>query len=588
MPQGFGRSGEDSAEAAHSSLAGSSLNNASSILVHSSSFLPTESSSTRRLQVDEHSSSLSSVPSVPPPTSNNTRNNDGTPSLSTTAFPSTPDKSPASASSSLMHNTTPTGAAAITLQGHRLYASWSNLYSRPRFKQAAVMVLVVLALLLRSDVRLPAEHPHSHKNAHPWDVNGPPVTLNDSDTIQSLIEQEQRLERRSTTTTTPQSGMASGTTPSYPVLKDNDQSSALPMVSSTTTVHAAEALLCRKSVVNFVINATDIKDECEGLKKAFDKTCSNNDESSEGSGGGGAGGSQRRNRRRRQRVVEVKTLHAAHIKLFVHRQYRWIRHWTKQIFGASEFFFSEEAVVQAYDDAQCLVDDNVDYWAYSDLRKRWSVQQDVERRRLQDALAEADSDGSSATTTNNKTLPIRPPPVSLDLPTSSEHISDKVLSEALLLQQGNKMIEKAHNESAKKNVEALKDAKASSKAVAETNAAVAALLNDPSSIEARTCCASILSVYHENCSTDDEEQFSDSRLFLVVFVLAVCGMVKSLIRHFKLLWLPEAAGCILVGGTFRHPATDHDPSCCPVLLTRVTIFGSAKRLHPHVLPASRY
>jgi hypothetical protein len=31
--------------------------------------------------------------------------------------------------------------------------------------------------------------------------------------------------------------------------------------------------------------------------------------------------------------------------------------------------------------------------------------------------------------------------------------------------------------------------------------------------------------------------------------MACCGVVKSLIRHFRILWLPEAAGCILVGGT---------------------------------------
>jgi hypothetical protein len=54
-------------------------------------------------------------------------------------------------------------------------------------------------------------------------------------------------------------------------------------------------------------------------------------------------------------------------------------------------------------------------------------------------------------------------------------------------------------------------------------------------------------VYQELCSTDDEEQVSDTRLFFVAIVMAICGMVKSLIRHFKLVWLPEAAGCILVG-----------------------------------------
>ena len=37
---------------------------------------------------------------------------------------------------------------------------------------------------------------------------------------------------------------------------------------------ASDALECRASVIAFVINATDVRDECDGLRKAFDKTCS--------------------------------------------------------------------------------------------------------------------------------------------------------------------------------------------------------------------------------------------------------------------------------------------------------------------------
>ena len=98
--------------------------------------------------------------------------------------------------------------------------------------------------------------------------------------------------------------------------------------------------------------------------------------------------------------------------------------------------------------------------------------------------------------------------------------------------------------------EAQMDADKSSKAMSDTNTLVEAVLNDPTSIEARTCCASIMNVYHENCNTDAEEEISDKRLFMVVLVMAFCGMTKSLIRHFKIRWLPEAAGCILVGGEF--------------------------------------
>ena len=93
------------------------------------------------------------------------------------------------------------------------------------------------------------------------------------------------------------------------------------------------------------------------------------------------------------------------------------------------------------------------------------------------------------------------------------------------------------------------DAQKSAEAVSQTTAAVSAVLNDESSVEARTCCASILNVFHEHCDHPDEDDFDDKRLFIIVFVIAVCSMVKSLIRHFKIRWLPEAAGCILVGVT---------------------------------------
>jgi hypothetical protein len=151
--------------------------------------------------------------------------------------------------------------------------------------------------------------------------------------------------------------------------------------------------------------------------------------------------------------------------------------------------------------------------------------------------------------------------LSLDLPFASGHVSEKVMGEALMLQQGDKLIEKATNHTSTNAAKS--EAAASSKAVSDASAAVSAVLNDPSSIEARTCCASILNVYHDNCSTDVDDQVSDSRLFFVVFVMALCGMVKSLIRHFKILWLPEAAGCIIVGGmlaslfTFSYSSRAH-------------------------------
>lgn len=99
--------------------------------------------------------------------------------------------------------------------------------------------------------------------------------------------------------------------------------------------------------------------------------------------------------------------------------------------------------------------------------------------------------------------------------------------------------------------EAQAEAQVSSKAVSDAADMISNILNDPTSVEARTCCTSILNTFHENCSVDEEEELSDKRLFVGVAVVAFCGLVKSLIRNFRIRFLPEAAGCILVGGTCR-------------------------------------
>lgn len=65
--------------------------------------------------------------------------------------------------------------------------------------------------------------------------------------------------------------------------------------------------------------------------------------------------------------------------------------------------------------------------------------------------------------------------------------------------------------------------------------------------ELKTCCSSIMTVFHEHCDRPVEDELNDSRLFGIVSVIAVCLSVKSIIRYFRIRWLPEAAGCILVG-----------------------------------------
>jgi hypothetical protein len=319
--------------------------------------------------------------------------------------------------------------------------------------------------------------------------------------------------------------------------------------SAAISLHAADALQCRESVINFVINATDMKDECEGLKKAFDMTCSNDGEAQH---------------RRKTRTLSDKLgqKYRTHWQIWVWETARSLDSWLRYLFPSpyQEAFFLPEIEVsgKSWNDSYYLVMNGLDQLVYRDLRNKWILESEYDpfvHRMLQEEeenVAEIEDSEVNSTDVNTTIATLAPatnktttkPTTSLSLPTSSAHVSEKVLSEALILQQGDKLIERVTNQS---NA-AAQDAAQSSKAISDASAAVSAVLNDPDSIEARTCCASILNVYHENCSTDVEEDISDSRLFFIVLVIAFCGMVKSLIRHFKILWLPEAAGCIIVGG----------------------------------------
>ena len=87
----------------------------------------------------------------------------------------------------------------------------------------------------------------------------------------------------------------------FPVVEYDDD--AIPQGVSGSVTHAADALLCRDTVVDYVINATDLKDECDGLKKAFTKTCT--DEEDEVVEEMPAPSS--RSKRRRQRFLETTT-----------------------------------------------------------------------------------------------------------------------------------------------------------------------------------------------------------------------------------------------------------------------------------------
>uniref|UniRef100_A0A7S1Y896 Cation/H+ exchanger transmembrane domain-containing protein n=1 Tax=Grammatophora oceanica TaxID=210454 RepID=A0A7S1Y896_9STRA len=352
---------------------------------------------------------------------------------------------------------------------------------------------------------------------------------------------------------------------SYPIVEAIDE----PRI--TLPGIASDRLECRESVIAFVINATDAKDECEGLKKAFDKTC-NSDSTQEiidGKGNSGttaseeddeSGGTERRQRRRKLKLYEKHH----QWKMLFYRATRNVRDLYRFMFVTkSQEFYAEDEVFDFYDEAQFQVDYEVDRLLHRKLFRRLAGEEastttatetpptenppaDVAEKKSTPALTEVNA---TTVPVANVTQPKKPLP-SLSLPTSNQRVSDTMLSETLLLQKENTIqtaIEAAANHTNATLTDAAVDAVVSAKAVQDTTAVVSAVLNDPTSVEARTCCASILNVFHENCDAPQEETVSDQKLFLIIFVIAFCGMVKSLIRHFRIRWLPEAAGCILVG-----------------------------------------
>ena len=423
-------------------------------------------------------------------------------------------------------------------------------------------------------------------------------------------------------------------------------------------VSASEALVCRESVIDYVINATNGKDECHGLQKAFDETCSQEDEdtppledvnSADIWLGEAPPDTDTRNPngRRRRRLTEKR------------RWKRWkqqdlLTFMTEEAYQYWELlnqhlnpwfhkprFFPEDAVGELYPKAK----------QQQILRKKRKGQQ--KRRRLEqegfgvdapadplledvedaakevpeEVVDDADdgddsllgnitisTDESSADTVVSVTEVEEPPPVKpaatlkphtiLSLPTGALHVSGKTLENTLLLQHEDQVINHlkkiAANATNATKIDAKEDAAASAKAVADTSELVSAVLNDPTSIEARTCCASILNVYHENCNVDAEEDVSDQRLFIVVLIMAFCGMVKSLIRHFKIRWLPEAAGCILVGVASGYASTffpHHDLSfdgnwflriLVPPIVFEAALSIDKKTFNRHVVPILFY
>lgn len=407
--------------------------------------------------------------------------------------------------------------------------------------------------------------PSSTKASTRWDVNAPPVRLPDGVNLKSRNKRKEGeysvKQRRGPGSSTEGGGRGEGDL----ALIQKANSNEAPNTPGVP-LHASEALQCRESVINFVINATDGKDECDGLIKAFDKTCSNDETDTHDSRRRRQLENRRQppspSRHRKRRLWDkLHVPYAIRLRALAYRTSRTLERSAQCLFrmlGSAEerspFFFAEDEVFKAWDVAQYFVANSLDGLIQSVARSSmykeqcllYEREEDEKRgrqmRQLEEKLEEEVSHELPPLVTDKAKGP--PSSTALQLPIKSQqHVSEKTANDALLLQQGEKII-KAANESLVAKEEAAK----SKKSISATSDAVSAVLNDPSSVEARTCCASILNVYHELCSSDVEEQVSDKRLFFLVFIMACCGMVKSLIRHFRILWLPEAAGCIIVGG----------------------------------------
>ena len=430
-------------------------------------------------------------------------------------------------------------------------------------------------------------------------------------------------------------GSAFGSSPNevaqpFPIIDENDDeplpSAVVIPGAQQVVIPAADALMCRESVVDFVINATDLHDECLGLKNAFTKYCT--DANVDDGGTGNSNGAeqtppttpvqpQSKRTRTRRRLSTTNTTSTKNttkdymarytstdkqqekyenknviswLKHRIHRLRLELRWWWNP--DVAKTMMIDEIIAEYQDHISNDEDKNRSSSKTKHNRRRRRLNMLQERPAIEaevdpdapelvvnamktskgnsndgdntteDAGGGGDSIVSTTTAEQNQTTTTTQQPAvtkkqttSLSLPTNMHHLSDKTLGESLMLQQGDMI--KASIKASQNNTNTTQDvnkevakatAAASSKAVSDTVDFVASVLNDPTSVEARTCCTSILNVYHENCEVDEEEELSDIRLFIVVVVIALCGMIKSLIRHFQIRWLPEAAGCILVGG----------------------------------------
>jgi NhaP-type Na+/H+ or K+/H+ antiporter len=271
--------------------------------------------------------------------------------------------------------------------------------------------------------------------------------------------------------------------------------------SAPMSISAAEKLMCPKYVVEFVINATDTKDECEGLRKAYDFTC-----------GGG-------------RTVSKK---GEHKSTGLHgRLLQWV------------------VDLKEYDQDQTVQRTNDPTRSFSILKSY--IHNGLDRILRHRRNLESEDIEVLTTDAENKHIPVSPA-----LPiTDKEEITDEIAAGALSLNADLNEVPQniMGNESPNKiedHQSVSPEEKKDGDNVKELDATTTESIATPV-YETQTCCKSILQVFHEECDSNDDEGYDDKRLFVIVLVIALCLWVKSLIRHFHVRWIPEAGGCILVG-----------------------------------------
>lgn len=425
--------------------------------------------------------------------------------------------------------------------------------------------------------------------------------------------------------------------PPVTIVRANDK---LPSsITPGTPLHAAEALQCRAAVVSFVINATDQKDECEGLKKAFDKTCGGDTTQSrryKGEGGDEAESAQqssssssssslrhfgdgqqsnkfinrrkfishsshskhRRHRRLSEKLQELQpSMRKWNLWLYETKHYFIHGFWRDWWFPIDkDFFFAEDEILRVWDDSETIVAHDLDSLLHLDLKHLWEEEAQLRqwrsrrRRRRRTRQLEEFTNNKSSTTFSDRNKPIN-----LEIPTKRKHASEEVLDDIVMLHKGD-------NKLSNQTTSVIPEQPATRVNPNPAQAPLAPEDDDPppTPLEARTCCTSILNVFQENCRSDEEEQFSNRRLLFIVFVMALCGMTKSLIRHYRILWLPEAAGCIVVGifvgyllVFFPHPSISFDGHWFLRIMVPPIIFEAAlsidkRSFHRHIVPILLY